>query len=135
MCAGDWIFQVLAMHEKYGPVVRVAPDELSFIDSAAWKDIYGHKLGGDFPKAIRLFRGSRKFPVSLLVTEGREEHRTLRRRLAQGFSEQAMRLHGPVIDGYVSLLMTRLLENCNAGKRALDIKEWYSKLDRQLFGS
>jgi hypothetical protein len=31
--------------------------------------------------------------------------------------------------------MTRLLENCNAGKTALDIKEWYSKLDRQLFGS
>lgn len=29
------------MHEKYGAVVRVAPDEISFLDAKAWRDIYG----------------------------------------------------------------------------------------------
>jgi hypothetical protein len=30
-------------HEQYGEVVRVQPNELSFIGESAWKDIYAHK--------------------------------------------------------------------------------------------
>lgn len=33
------------LHEKYGSVVRFAPDELSYTDEQAWKDIYGHQKG------------------------------------------------------------------------------------------
>src|SRR5947209_6472762 len=32
---------VQKLHKKYGPIVRTAPNELSFIDAQAWKDIYG----------------------------------------------------------------------------------------------
>ena len=34
------------LHEKYGEVVRIAPNELSFIGDQAWKDIYMHKQVG-----------------------------------------------------------------------------------------
>lgn len=34
------------MHDKYGEVVRLAPDQISFTSVEAWKDIYGHKVGG-----------------------------------------------------------------------------------------
>jgi hypothetical protein len=33
------------MHEKYGDVVRVAPNELSFAGEEAWRDIYTHRPG------------------------------------------------------------------------------------------
>jgi hypothetical protein len=33
------------LHKKYGNVVRIAPDELSFIDPQAWKDIYTARTG------------------------------------------------------------------------------------------
>lgn len=36
---------LLVMHEKYGSVVRICPDELSYTDARAWKDIYGHQKG------------------------------------------------------------------------------------------
>jgi len=36
---------VLALHNRYGPVVRVAPNELSFLHPDAWRDIYGHRTG------------------------------------------------------------------------------------------
>ena len=33
------------LHEQYGDVVRVAPDELSFASASAWKDIYATRSG------------------------------------------------------------------------------------------
>lgn len=30
------------LHEKYGPVIRFSPNELSYTDPQAWKDINGH---------------------------------------------------------------------------------------------
>ncbi|KAL8847977.1 MAG: hypothetical protein Q9221_006993 [Calogaya cf. arnoldii] len=32
-----------ALHDQYGPVVRISPNQLSFITAGAWKDIYGLK--------------------------------------------------------------------------------------------
>lgn len=37
--AGKLPFVVANLHAQYGPIVRIAPDELSFIDPSAWKDI------------------------------------------------------------------------------------------------
>src|SRR5699024_903351 len=34
------------LHDKYGPVVRVSPNELSFNSAQSWEDIYGFKTGG-----------------------------------------------------------------------------------------
>ena len=36
-----------ALHQKYGPVVRIAPGKLSFAAPSAWKKIYGQY---GFPK-------------------------------------------------------------------------------------
>lgn len=34
-------WKVKEWHEKYGDVVRIAPDELSYTDGQAWTTIYG----------------------------------------------------------------------------------------------
>lgn len=31
------------LHKQYGPVVRIAPDEISYISADAWKTIYGQR--------------------------------------------------------------------------------------------
>lgn len=33
-----------ALHEKYGPVVRISPNELSFTEAYAWEQIYGNRV-------------------------------------------------------------------------------------------
>ncbi|KAK7746481.1 hypothetical protein SLS53_002440 [Cytospora paraplurivora] len=33
---------MIRLHEKYGPVLRIAPDELSYASAEAWQDIYAH---------------------------------------------------------------------------------------------
>jgi hypothetical protein len=37
-----WHDDVLELHEKYGPVVRIAPNEVSFVDAKALSILYGH---------------------------------------------------------------------------------------------
>jgi hypothetical protein len=43
------------LHERYGPVVRIGPKHLSFTDPKAWKDIYGHRVGGDINSMLILY--------------------------------------------------------------------------------
>src|SRR5208282_5607350 len=38
---GGLPYAVSELHEKYGPVVRILPNELSYITEDAWNDIYG----------------------------------------------------------------------------------------------
>ena len=40
---GHWVEWTATLHEKYGEVVRIHPDELSFISPSAWQDIYNSR--------------------------------------------------------------------------------------------
>ncbi|KAK0116595.1 hypothetical protein ONS96_012452 [Cadophora gregata f. sp. sojae] len=37
---GHLPYAISALHERYGPIVRVSPSEISFITETAWTDIY-----------------------------------------------------------------------------------------------
>lgn len=43
IAAGDVHIWIRQLHEKYGPFVRIAPDEITCVDAQAWKDVYGFK--------------------------------------------------------------------------------------------
>lgn len=126
-------------HEKYGPVVRIAPRHLSYTDRRAWNDIYGHRIG-----AVRAHGHEveiRKAPwqhgnhfgmdarTNLISTPSAEVHADLRRALASGFADRALRDQQGLIRKYVDLLVLRLRQNGTAedgARRALDMVRWYS---------
>lgn len=119
-------FDVHALFEKYGPVVRVAPNELAYADADAWKEILGHNpKGEENGKFQGFYRPSDDMPQDLISAD-RELHGKLRRQLAHGFSDRSMREQEPIIKGYIDMLMKRLRENCLGGKEALDIVAWYN---------
>ncbi|KAK3953247.1 cytochrome P450 [Pseudoneurospora amorphoporcata] len=111
---GTLPLDMLAFHARYGPVVRISPDQLSFSDPQAWKDIYGHRSPGqpEFPKPYFFYR-AKNLPPSLL-SESRENHGTLRRLMAHGFSERSMRAQEGIIGGYVNMLINGL-RNASGG--------------------
>ncbi|KAL1857489.1 hypothetical protein Daus18300_010354 [Diaporthe australafricana] len=95
------------LHDRYGPVVRYAPDTLSFIDPQAWKDIYGHQTMGkkSNPKhpdsRFRDFNG-----VKSLVSELEDdEHGRIRRIVSHAFSDRALRDQQPLLTQYVDQLI------------------------------
>jgi hypothetical protein len=53
---GGWHQDILDLHDKYGPVVRIAPNEISFVDKDALAKVYGHSSG---TKKVRCFPGTR----------------------------------------------------------------------------
>ncbi|KAJ4145123.1 hypothetical protein LMH87_003982 [Akanthomyces muscarius] len=114
----------LALHLKYGPVVRIAPNILSFNHPDALKDLRGHRKAGEPEHS--------KDPVSIrfnpdnIVGSNREHHTRFRRALAHGFSSQAMLEQEPTFRLYVDQLFARLQENCSNGAVAVDLAKWYT---------
>ncbi|KAI1817145.1 isotrichodermin C-15 hydroxylase [Poronia punctata] len=127
------------LHDRYGPVVRIGPDHLSFTDPQAWKDIYGHRVGSDLhatemPKATTFVKSIRSIPTSIINAD-REEHSRLRRALSHGFSDAAMRQQESEIVKYIDLLMKRLHEECQDGAKKLNIEAWYNWTTFDIVGS
>ncbi|RYP61837.1 hypothetical protein DL771_009987 [Monosporascus sp. 5C6A] len=126
-------FRVAELHAKYGPIVRIGPDELAFSDPQAWRDIYGHRARasgsvseGEFAKYDGFYRPVHGTPSSIFSAR-RDEHVMLRRQLAPGFSDRYMKAQEPIIGAYVDLLVRRLRDNC-AGGKPLNMREWFSFL-------
>ncbi|CAN8105332.1 unnamed protein product [Discula destructiva] len=124
-------WRMLEMHRKYGPIVRIAPNELAFSDSRSWRDMSGHRTGsdgrGDLDKYMPFYRA---IPVEIIpdsvTSEDREMHSTVRRMMANGFSEKSMRDQQPFIRKYIDLLIKRLHEIGAGGSKAVDIMSWYN---------
>lgn len=131
---GTLPLDMLQLHQKYGEVVRIAPDELAFSNPAAWKDIMGHRTGGDeFAKQMKFYRPVEAEHVNI-VNADREEHSRLRRQLAHGFSDKSMHDQEPLIGSYIDLLIKRLYENCAGGSKPLNLGAWYNYTTFDIIG-
>lgn len=130
LLTGTLPLDMLDLHNQYGEVVRIAPNELAFSSSTAWKEIMGHHSGEEVGKSMTFYRPVDAAPVSIINAE-RHVHGVLRRQLAHGFSERSMREQEPLIKGYIDLLIQRLHENCG---KAVDLAAWYNFTTFDIIG-
>ncbi|VBB80867.1 Putative cytochrome P450 E-class, group I [Podospora comata] len=132
LCRGTLPFDLLPLHQKYGPVVRIGPNELAFSNPQAWKDIMGHRTdkSEEFEKYLGFYRPVDDLPVDI-VNAKREEHGLLRRTMAHGFSDRSMREQQPLIKQYVDLLMRKLRA---AGGKKVDLAAWYNYTTFDVIG-
>lgn len=130
---GTLPFDMLEMHERYGDIVRIAPDELAFSHPDAWHDIMGHRKGqAEFTKADWFYRPVEDQPTHV-VNARRPQHGRLRRQIAHGFSEKAMRDQEPLIRGYVDVLLERLHRFCTSGSPVV-LSDWYNYTTFDIIG-
>lgn len=109
-------------------MVRVAPDELSYADSAAWKTICGHHNSvtegfSEFPKDMAIFAKPSN-GVQSIVAVDQITHARFRRLLSHSFSDKGLRVMQPRIQHLVDMLIRRLHERCGEGY--LDMVQWYN---------
>ena len=112
-----WLHQYIhALHCQYGEVVRVSPDELSFIHPDAWRDIYGHGTGqgkgtrGSVPPKHWLWYGTASNGVPHLVQTQSPHHAHVRRIFKPAFSDRALKEQEPLFMKYVEQLVGNLRE-------------------------
>lgn len=119
------------MHKKYGPVVRTGPNELSYIDSSIWNDVYAHRAGRtELPKQPNLKKKYEDW--SLFDHPVAAEHTRIRKTLRLAFTEKAMREQEPRIMRLVDCLIERLTEEGRKGE--VDIAKWYTLATFDIMG-
>jgi cytochrome P450 len=98
-------------HDKYGGIVRIAPDELSFADPQAWKDIYNTRPGHlPFNRNPTWFKAADSGDAKLVVGPNEEAHARYRKTLVHAFSEKSLKEQAPMLEGYVDQLVRKLGE-------------------------
>lgn len=123
------------LHEQYGDIVRLAPDELSFIDPAAWGDIYPKNF-------LRPYEYKDQPPgknASNLIACTEEEHARFRRLLAPAFSERYTAAQEPFVRAYVDKLVAKLHERINNSSNRelmtdIDAVEWINYVAFDIIG-
>ncbi|KAK7192093.1 trichothecene c-15 hydroxylase [Paraphaeosphaeria sporulosa] len=109
---GRLAFEVLDMHRKYGPVVRIAPNELAFTEPEAWNDIYGLQGGrvqNPRDKAAYTPPVSDSFGEAKGIIHASDAgHARLRRIYGQAFTPKAIEGLNDMLLKYSNLLVEQL---------------------------
>ncbi|KAJ4397850.1 hypothetical protein N0V93_002087 [Gnomoniopsis smithogilvyi] len=104
---GTQLHYMHALHEKYGNVVRFCPDELSYTDAQAWKDIYCYVKGQPENSKAPGFHLEIGTTPSMMVAPV-EAHARARRIFSPGFSDRALKQQEPLFRRYTGFLMSKL---------------------------
>lgn len=106
---GVLIFRIKELHDRYGPVVRIAPDELSFIEPETWKDIYGGTDTTQLDRDPYIYppENTRNLPNDI-IHANHADHARIRKRLAYAFSSKALEKQETLIAKHVDVLIRQL---------------------------
>jgi cytochrome P450 len=116
------------LHQRYGPIVRIAPNEIAINDPASFKDI--HKIGSGFNKTnwyeYLNTNGVGKCPGVFNMTNPKE-HAARRKLLAKGFSQRHLREQWEdVVREKVDLAVARIKADATSG--TADVLKWWTYL-------
>lgn len=131
---GTWHDDILALHRRYGPVVRVAPDELSIVDAAATKQLYGHGGAAHAPKThwYHTWEESDVAPA-FFAARDRALHAFLRRRVAAAYAMTTLLKNETAIQNLLDLLFRRLSAHAAAGT-PIDMSEYTNAFAYDVVG-
>ncbi|KAF2189731.1 cytochrome P450 [Zopfia rhizophila CBS 207.26] len=109
----------MSLHSKYGPLVRIAPNEVSIADLPAIKQIYGS--GSRFRKSdwYSVWQGHRKFDLFA----GRDEkvHGQQRKLVARAYAMETLKDLEPYVDDAIEVFMRKMREQIPG---RIDMSKW-----------
>lgn len=129
MWLGDEAASVVRLHREYGPVVRLAPDLVSFIGtSQTWKTIYASKAKGvsafhkDYIFYDKPFNNVEGPFGSDDTVNGR-----MRKTMAPAFSDSGLKQYEPRFKSWCDALAKRLNQDAREGKPVDMVKSFNCK--------
>ena len=115
----------------------MSPNEVSFIEASAWEDIYGQSLGKPAFQKDPLWHAPAPNGVRSILSANDADHARFRRLLNPGFSDKALREQEPLVQSYVELFITRLLQKTSAadnGTASVNMTQWFNFITFDIIG-
>lgn len=113
--AGNRTSTIHRLHGKYGPSVRIGPNEVSFANGEMVKELYGQRTS--FMKAP-VYDTFSFPPVGVFSLRDRDAHSQRRRLLSGAFSQSNLNEAEPLLQTQVKRLVTIMEESCG---KAVDV--------------
>ncbi|PHH75687.1 hypothetical protein CDD80_2176 [Ophiocordyceps camponoti-rufipedis] len=116
---------VHSLHERYGPTVRVGPNQVSIADLASVKSIYSTRetfIKADWYKNFMLDDQQNVF-----TAVGSDAHRRRRKLLAGPISDSSLRVHHDRVGKRVRLAVDGMRDEM-ASRGATDVLRWFTCL-------
>ncbi|KAI0022806.1 cytochrome P450 ClCP1 [Xylariomycetidae sp. FL0641] len=127
--------KVKLLRDKYGSTIRIAPDELTFIDGDASKDIVQPKLGNEpFDKWQTYLNPAVNGAYSILTAPTFQAHARTKRNINHGFSDKALQAQESMFQGHADLLMRRIHEHVRSGPQDLNMFQYYTWATSDIMG-
>lgn len=131
--AGKRIFYIDELHQKYGPIVRISPNEVTVFDVEAFRQI--HAVSGGYTKSD-FYTKLTNFPVhSVFTLRDAKAHGVRRRLFAKGFSKSHVKEYfEDIVRERISLAVDKIVEEGanNGGKT--DVFKWWSLMGADIVG-
>ena len=123
--AGNRWYYVQALHKKYGPIVRISPEEVAISDPQMVSKV--HALGTDFRK-----RQQPGTPFNIFSISDPKAHRTRQRFYAKAFSDEVLKsTTEPAVRSLVQTAVAGIKQDSMQAKNHIaDVYKWC-----MLFGS
>ncbi|KAK0633645.1 cytochrome P450 [Immersiella caudata] len=102
---GQYVFKMKELHEEYGPIIRINPEEIHIYDPDFFPQLYGAGLRRD---RWRFFTKQFGADGSGISTAEHDLHKIRRAAINPFFSKQSVRALQPVIEERVNALLARL---------------------------
>ncbi|KAL4945900.1 hypothetical protein BDV06DRAFT_183593 [Aspergillus oleicola] len=131
--SGLWNRKIQEAHRRYGDIVRIAPNELSFATAQAFRDIYGapSKSRKLFPKSDRFYDNGH---TNIALVLDPEEHARQHRLFAPQFRPSAIRTQEPIVHAHVDPWVDQVAAKGRNGDVPLDVSKWFEWLTFDIIG-
>lgn len=105
---GSQVRHMMKLHKKYGPVVRFGPNDLSYSEPQAWREIYtvpsGRKENG---KEVKFHAPSANGVPNIITQNDVTRHAQIRRVFLPAFSERSLRSKEPLFQKYANMMVAK----------------------------
>ncbi|KAI8942914.1 hypothetical protein NX059_000953 [Plenodomus lindquistii] len=123
--------RILALHQRYGNVVRTSPNSVSCLHATAWKEVYGHRKPGQLENLKH--PGFVAEVASGIIGADTETHTHQRHLVAPSFSAQSMQRQEPLIRHHVNNLFSCFEKHCAEGQ-SINLIRWFNLFSFDLIG-
>jgi cytochrome P450 len=119
---GTWHDDILELHERYGRVVRIAPNEVAVVDQNAMKQLYGHGHNAEKTDWYATWDPPISAPAFFSVRD-RKLHSFLRKRVSSAYSMTSILKYERPIQELLDLMIQKLRKHAEAGN-VVDLDPW-----------